>query len=526
MLSATLHVTETFSIEKEKHKKEIQNMSDSAVESIAEASPRDENEKLSPEEREHMKQTIIKNMTGIQDLLRTYQQQHETLQQEVAEFVMRDVEEQNQMHALVDSVEAEQRAARQNPQYLRWAAASGKSEFSNENETDDEHKTWWTWFETLDIATLPPAILPLEAYPGVKQHLAGWRRLNSAIDHQLTALADDLFQQALTVGGDASPDSQDYVVFLNGLPVLDASLFREDTAQFAVQEQSTATAQGKWSDVESAATWWQARLMQSSSVCTPSALKSLISTSPSVPQCLLEGTQDFISLVSVSELRTGALCRLVALDGVVRAIEVCDPKCNVLGGVCTKPTETVDRVIARGAEAVASRLFETEGCSSQQLITTWLTITEDGAVHLRVTDARQLSPSSPYRWFLTWADICGLGRVVGATSDSVVVKRTRARLAELEPFDALSTVWFAPINEVLNGTASPTQLVVQPSSASSPTSPAPLLATQSQNNNSKNNNNGNTKGHVTTAQVAGVAVVATCVGGLLATLLLSKRLGK
>jgi hypothetical protein len=479
----------------------------------ADTAPAEETEeKLTPEEREHMKQTIIKNMTGIQDLLKHYQQQHETLQQEVAEFVMRDVQEQNQMHALVDSVEAEQRAARQNPQYLRWAAASGKSEFSNENESDDGKG--WTWFEALDATTLPPAILPLEAYPGVKQHLAGWRRLNASIDQQLGALANDLFQQTQS----SSDAASDYVVFINGLPVLDASLFREDTAQFAVDEQSAAV-QGRWSDAESAATWWQARLMQSSSVSTPLALKCLLCSSPSVSQCLLDGTQDFISLVALNELRTGALCRLVALDGVVRAIEVCDPKCNVLGGVCTKPTETVDRVVARGAEVVVNGLFKTPGCSAQQLITTWLTISEDGAVHLRVTDARQLSPSSPYRWFLTWAEICGLGRVVGATNGTAVVKRTRARLAELEPFDTISTVWFTRINAALGG-ASPTQLQ-QPSSSSTPTTPA-MLSTQSQ----ASKQTAPAKGHVTPAQVAGVAVVATCVGGLLATLFLGKRLGK
>ena len=76
-----------------------------------------------------MKSNITAQTVHLRGLVDTYQRQHQQLQEEVAEFVVRDVEEQNAMHVIAKTVLEAQRTSLSNPHYVRWASMHKKGEF-------------------------------------------------------------------------------------------------------------------------------------------------------------------------------------------------------------------------------------------------------------------------------------------------------------------------------------------------------------------------------------------------------------
>lgn len=81
---------------------------------------------MTPEERQAMKDEVIRNLRGVQELISHYQQQQQQLQEEVAEFIMRDVGEENKLHAIGSKVDDNQMGNLRNPAYLRWASDNQK----------------------------------------------------------------------------------------------------------------------------------------------------------------------------------------------------------------------------------------------------------------------------------------------------------------------------------------------------------------------------------------------------------------
>eukprot|EP00331_Platyophrya_macrostoma_P021107 CAMPEP_0176469416 /NCGR_PEP_ID=MMETSP0127-20121128/39781_1 /TAXON_ID=938130 /ORGANISM="Platyophrya macrostoma, Strain WH" /LENGTH=85 /DNA_ID=CAMNT_0017863383 /DNA_START=28 /DNA_END=282 /DNA_ORIENTATION=+ len=77
-----------------------------------------------------MKANIMNEMTSIHQLIMKYQGMQQQLQEDVAGFVLREVDEENEMHALAASVIEEQQISLRNPEYVRWAVANEKGEFA------------------------------------------------------------------------------------------------------------------------------------------------------------------------------------------------------------------------------------------------------------------------------------------------------------------------------------------------------------------------------------------------------------
>lgn len=81
---------------------------------------------------EQMKENIRAGARDLRELVDRYQEQHRVMQEEVAEAVIRDVQEQNQLHRLTATVLRAQQASLQDPAYTRWAFTNNKGEFSTD----------------------------------------------------------------------------------------------------------------------------------------------------------------------------------------------------------------------------------------------------------------------------------------------------------------------------------------------------------------------------------------------------------
>lgn len=434
-------------------------------------------EVVTDEQRAEMKRDIIEKMMGIQELITTYRKQQEQLQEDIVGFVEREVVEENKMHEIAASVEKDQQAALRNPSYVRWAATNGKGEFASnelappngvsksamrETSIQSEVTTGTDWMELMpsSVTTYSRAVA-LDGYPGVKQHLAGWRRLNSAISAQLTGLAADLVE---TNGQRAD---EPLVVFVNGLPVLHRSLLDTETAQSSLIDAANGNV-----SIAEVVLRWQHQVLSASAVVTVSACAELFSMSPSLSKALVEDSDDVCGVLPLSCVERAVMLRMYLVDCSLRIIEVCDPKCDTSSellkshlGSDPSSQDVDDCIVAVCMNFVDEYTsLAPHGRSNREVVSAFLVAQRPPAApKLIVVDVKGLSPGVNFQWHLSWSDVCGLGRQDNSGAP-VVVKRTRARIAELEAFDPLTEVWFPVLNKALLSHRSDTTARSSPSS--------------------------------------------------------------
>lgn len=425
---------------------------------------------VTDDERALMKQDIIDKMNSIRDLLNTYRESQMELEQVVAEFVVRDVGEQNQMHAIATHVLDQQRVSLSNPEYVRWASSNQKGEFSpkytsggvsksspKESTTpttcnnDDEEVT--SWYDRVRGCT-PETVVTLDVYSGVKQHLLGWRRLNISIQSQLEALSNALMENA--------DGKQQYIVLINGFPVISPDAYSSATVEHTIAEQTDML----WAihdreGTEGVGLWWLGTVMRESSVATAAEVVRLLCASPSVKNCFVEDSSDVISIVPLDAMVRAVPIRFFIINGVIKALEVMDPKCNVVSPIFHalhlsqanfEPliVKACDKFVAEHrADCREGEALFHEGRKYVVMAMLGCDAVAEKA-RLVITDIRGLSPSVPFLWHLSWAEVCGLSKTNDSNRDfQVRFKVTTSRVVELESYDELSVAWFPLLNECI-----------------------------------------------------------------------------
>ena len=432
---------------------------------------------MTPAEREIMKQSVIDNLKSIHALIHHYQQSQQQLQEEVAEFVLRDVDEQNQLHCIGARVETSQREALNNPSYVRWASANGKGEFAerrqgaenhNDEGAEDDDDDGSMWYEYVEDPYLPQTIVPLDVYSGVAAHLAGWRGANSGISSQLSQLASDL----ANVNGTASslcmvsPSKQKKAAPSSCLVINGEIIFPESTVMnasaSAVQASFTTGNPNFAASAEVAyMCWWNETIRRASKgVCSEEQILQSLSKSPQVRQ-VVRGANDVVSMIPSSALEDAAIIRFFARGGLIKAVEVLSPEIDVASVVFPSSKtlangrggsgHTTDEQLLDAASTflrLNPRLAQFSTHTIVMAIAVKRSSDTSSPYMFVALDGRQLNPELPFKWFLSWTEACGLSQVE-TTGPSV--RRCKVKVAQLTPNDELSEKQFSLVNDARSG---------------------------------------------------------------------------
>jgi hypothetical protein len=401
---------------------------------------------LTTEQRAEMRQSVIDNLKGIHDLIAHYQQAQQQLQDDVTEFVLRDVDEQNKLHCIGARVETSQVEALKNPAYVRWASAKGKGEFAERRttEADDGADDGSMWYEYVEEPFLPRAVVPLDVYSGVAAHLAGWRGANSSILAQLEQLTADL------VKGESSSDC---CVVINGEIIFPAAAV--DGASGFLSLPSS----GPPHSVEATfLRWWnEAVRLAGKTTESEQSLKPVLTQTRQV--CgVIRGTSDVISIVPVSALSNAIILRFFARAGAIKAVEVLSPEVDVASAVfpSTKKADgtglTTDEQLVAAVQCFAQANPRLSQFAASTIVVVLAvkraSAVSDSPFSFVALDGRQLQPELAFKWFLSWSEACGLSQL-DTQSGPTPVRRCKIRVAQLTPNDELTEKHFPGLNDSL-----------------------------------------------------------------------------
>lgn len=478
-------------------------------------------ESYTPVQREEMKQHILNQMRSTQDLINHYLESTKQLQAEVAEFVVRDVDEENQLHAIAATVEDRQRHALQNPDYLRWAMAQQKGEFAPEHATASDttvaKKGSVSKSSSSSLSPLsayvpmpsdvlqPSASVLEEAYPGVWDVLQGYRGMSPAIDQHMTAMGAQLAFDALhhqhqfpASCGPLVPSG--WVLFVNGAVVFPDSLRLTSPEQVMAfsnfAEQQRAEDAAPWT-VESLLCVWRDFCFAASAVttgCKEEDLQSqlaaqVIARLHSATLAQLNHGTVRLALVPLARCMRGVTVRYVTKGGTLRNAEILGPHGNVLLPLQIEASS----LLALGQRIAAAAMVDsrTGGAGGGPWVYTVLVqrsptaaATTEGTTFSELSalcvDARKLTPSDMQDGFTTWAELCGVLRSEEGEGDEGSATCGRLRYVEHQLAalgagrDAFQQAWFPILNEVLNVSRQTAQVTLPSERHADPTGAAAL----------------------------------------------------
>lgn len=315
----------------------------------------------------------------------------------------------------------------------------------------------------------PNAFLNLGDYGDVVDVLLGWRSTTRATQAQLDLLLECILRRV--------PDLSSCVLFVNGFlytPCDTCEAWRPTEGEL---EAIMGDGRGAVAE-EVLARWLDAVVMRS--LLTGSRLRHALSTAGALERSglwLFGDGHDTLCVVDHARVLHSAVFRGFFFSGELRAVESIGSQANLMlslfGVSGSEGQQRMERRVVdvfRGLEKQGDGPIS--GCKNAVVLLSLQgdvsAASADDLPTLKfvVLDIRSLTPSLPFAWHFTWAEICALGQLdttAGAGDCSLslpVFKTTRVAVASLQPYDALSREAFPVFNKHLRGVRSRRQLAM------------------------------------------------------------------
>ena len=395
------------------------------------ASPPNNNDNVTPEERQAMINHVVSQCSDLQRLMRAMVETERMLKDDIAEFVCREVVEHQAAAIINEKVVRSQATALANTDYVRWASANQKGEFAHgvtqETLVEQDVASRVAWCELAD-KMLPPLVVRLPTR--LVQRLAGWRR-NEQQD--VEALVDD-FGEYVTLKLEGQVD-EPCVVFVNGQCIYDVIPSPQDdvAVQSLLNECSSAASREHVYE-----RWRSWSLGKASTV----SIKATLTGSKALADSLRDDGCDFLCCVPLRACLASTPVRAFIVNGKLRALEMLEMHVDVLkhrfGGNRSALFEAAEKVIASNPRVLAHPPF-------RHCVMTLHIPSEPSAGTPTLVDVQCLTPQISFSQYLSWSDLCGLAK----SDDGVVVLKSIChQVASLEPYDATTQLWFPILNAV------------------------------------------------------------------------------
>jgi hypothetical protein len=414
------------------------------------------------EERVAMAMAMKANCESLSTMLQRMVDHEQEMKIMCAEFLIRDIEEENQRIALTRRCLNEQQATARSAAYVKWAHEKGLSDSAYgvlppsagddgaaPSHADYEYHTNApdTAFMKLEVngVTLPQNLFHCSKL--LVQRLMGWRKNASAkADAELDAMAAAR-EEAMR------EEHKHFLVALNGRLITPRTDATDAAALKQLEQFTTAFIESRArvgadgtdqipTQRRDDAAWlylaWREWHIAEASV---SPLRELLSHPDAVASLLRDDGTDVITLVPIDAVSGGLTFTAVLLGTRIIAAETPLPEVKldaVLGITLANAVAVLQSALDAGAAAMGVqpnelRLLNCVATKRHSATPTGVTI----------VGSSRLTPSSKLDRF-EWSDLCGVARMNKESASPVepMLRYTKHTVAELEPFDAYSAQWF------------------------------------------------------------------------------------
>lgn len=487
-----------------------------------------DSERLSEDE---MKSNIREQTAELRNLVDTYQRQHQQMQEEVAEFIVRDVEEQNSMHSIARTVLEAQRTSLSNPNYIRWANANKKGEFA-EKSVEGLGETPLTSgvvgdpdivmqaAQTADgggVSALRTSFGKLDLLDRrVLDIIKGFRGMpaqKADVIAQVTIFVEQCLDRIRLT---TLPPRHVIVPFLNGSVLWPTQAYIDGTPTpdtvTSLLGPSNSTAQHRY------ASWLHHMVtlyFVTPTADTPAALAKLVvgallgcewgGVDGSIPNPIEaakdavgpkmrdEGNYLVFAVLPLDSLPTTHL-RVFVSRGDVVTMDVLGPALNPFDdGPSTSdqlPIEWYDTIKSQTLSFIQKHRVPSGGLAISWMINSTILPCSSNSTPI-IINCSTISPDLPFNIHqsLTWTDLCGLvasaasnksSGLVAEHEGSAPLRYVQMRVVDLTPFDALSLIWFPALNqaqEALLASTTTINATQEPVSSHTPDEKRPLDTT-------------------------------------------------
>eukprot|EP00672_Neobodo_designis_P028245 CAMPEP_0174842204 /NCGR_PEP_ID=MMETSP1114-20130205/9761_1 /TAXON_ID=312471 /ORGANISM="Neobodo designis, Strain CCAP 1951/1" /LENGTH=468 /DNA_ID=CAMNT_0016076401 /DNA_START=52 /DNA_END=1454 /DNA_ORIENTATION=- len=403
------------------------------------------------EERLRMAAQMKMTCDSLSELLQYYVQQEQDLKQACAEFIVRDVEEENARIALTRRCMDEQQNTMRSAAFVKWAHENNKGDLAHGPVTaqqlaacaaDDEagearKATPYEYHsEAADTACLDaadgtsvhPPLRMFSCPPALVQVLLAWRKGPS----KAATAAIETIEDARK----AIPEPT--IVAVNGrvlLPCLDAEDGSADRIDFA------RSVGARFDTPEAAYAAWRRWALRRAAAATTEELVASASSSTIVADCLRDDGTDTLTLQPLSRFENALELRVVTIGATPIAAETPLPAVDHETIVGVK----ADAVIATLANTLGAEATVKSGATMRLLTVVATPGERDGpAADIAIVGSEKLTPSSVLdRW--PWSDLCGVARIAREDGTraprTVAIRRTTHRVVDLEAGGVLPASW-------------------------------------------------------------------------------------
>ncbi|CCW63923.1 unnamed protein product [Phytomonas sp. EM1] len=458
---------------------------------------------------------IVDEARSIQQLIKHYQRLTRQFQDDVAQHVLKEVDESNRFKSLDTTVAEAELVFLRNSDFLTYSHERKEADVhlesifptsrmrahGGENESRED-LTEISWISRLNMSGLsqwsPDAGSSLKAHGDIREVFLGWRKRNDTLDMAFKHMCELLFDSLKQAREVSSPIEQKYVCFFNGLPFTSLSFadvgenmdLWKQFASFGTYFQSTNSIEDGVVKIAQAysnriidlssltkkqfceALWFNYDFESSSTPCDGKVARNFYNNFIPNVQC---DAHDNIVLVDPSRMRGSQPFRgffikseLIAVEHIGTPVNVslllsprggektenANDNVNIMGQIAQMFQKIfisiingVDNIPASTVMTVA---FKYDSIPSSSNIGAPMPFQEG-----IVLDVRPISPSIPFFWHFTWAEICALGQLnrggqvtrTDCDSKDVIFKVTGVSASSLLEYDTLSALVFPILNQ-------------------------------------------------------------------------------
>ncbi|CCW70797.1 unnamed protein product [Phytomonas sp. Hart1] len=458
---------------------------------------------------------IADEAQSIQELIKHYGRLARQFQDDVAQHVLKEVEESNRFKSLYATVAKAELDSLRNNDFITYSHQRMEADVDSEctfptsrmrahgrAEEFQEDLGEVSWVSRLNASEFshwsPDVSSSLKAHGDIREVFLGWRKRNDSLDIVFKHMCELLFDSPHQARDVNSPTDQKYVCFFNGLPFTPPSVANVDDnidlwkqlASFRDHFQTTRTVEDGVVNIAQVYTdtiidlsiltkkqfcevlWFNYEFESNSTPYLGTISKSFYNNFTPNIQCdihdnillvnpsRLHGSQPFrgffikSKLIAVEHIGTPVNISLLLSSSRDRIIKIENDNVNKMdqivqmfikiflsinNGVDDTPASTVITATFKYDEFLP---FSNIGATMPSQLGT-------------VLDVRPITPSLPFCWHFTWAEICALGqlnqdeRVFRTNCDAkdVIFKVTNIPASSLLEYDTLSALVFPILNQ-------------------------------------------------------------------------------
>jgi hypothetical protein len=401
------------------------------------------------EERRAMAMAMKENCESLSALLQRMVDEEQAMKEMCAEFIIRDIEEENKRIELTRRCLDEQGDTMRSTAFVKWVSERNKTAdaFGLEPKAANARLPAAEPLDTFAVdVSLPAKGLhgPSRLFhcpTAFVERLLGWRTEARRADDREVADDFDELERARGSRGDT-------VVAVNG-QLLWQCVPADDEAELANFANTVSPPQGEQGrDAQGAANQyvaWREWMMRRA---CEMPIRTLFEASPELHASLAADGADCITLVPLASIRSGLHFRAVAFGHRVIAAETPLPEVRLDAAVGV----TLPAAVAALQTALEQTDAPTNDRKLRVLHCVCVANSDSAAIGPTITmlGTAALTPGSRLDRF-EWSDLCGIARIAkeSRAPPQPALRYTKHAVANLEPFDPLSESWFPVLEKPL-----------------------------------------------------------------------------